>query len=327
MRVTVLTYLEAEDGSQQDVVVDQVADALRQCDHQVSVLGVHGDLSKLISGLRRRQPDLIFNLMEMFGDNVRGDVGVAGVLDLLGIPYTGAGPGECYIQQDKAIAKKLLAFDKIQSPPFAVFFPDAALETAGNLRMPLFVKPLRTDASIGIGRDALVYDTMQLLKRVTAIRERYHDAALAEEYIEGREFYVGVLGNRQAVAFPPMEMDFSGLKDGQPHIMDQKAKFAENSAEFKGTKAVLAEQIPEEFKARLEKTALDAYRALHVRDYGRVDLRVAPTNDIYVLEVNANCYLERSSEFATAAAAAGHDYPTLINRIAELALERRKNHG
>ncbi|HZU34381.1 MAG TPA: hypothetical protein VFA18_00650, partial [Gemmataceae bacterium] len=102
---------------------------------------------------------------------------------------------------------------------------------------------------------------------------------------------------------------------------------AENSAEFKGTKAVLAEQIPDELKARLEKTALDACRALHVLDYGRVDLRVAPTNDIYVLEVNANCYLERSSEFATAAAAAGHDYPTLINSIAELALERRKNHG
>src|SRR5262249_37189489 len=117
--------------------------------------------------------------------------------------------------------------------------------------------------------------------------------------------------------------DFSGLPEGAPRVLDAKAKWQENSAEYKGTKAVVAE-LPDETRAKLQKTALDAYRALRVRDYGRVDLRLAETGDVYVIEVNASCYLEQSSEFAAAAAAAGMDYPDLVNRIAELALERHK---
>lgn len=320
MKITILTYLENEDAKKYDVVVDQVAEALRRGKHTPAVLGIHGDLRKLITGLKRRKPDLVFNLLEMFGQNVRGDVAVAGALDLLGFPYTGGGPGELYLRQDKGLAKKALAFDQILYPDFAVFSKDD-LETGGNLRMPLFVKPLRTDASIGIGTDALVRDSTSLMKRVVAIHEKFHDSALAEEYIEGREFYVGVLGNRDPVAFPPIEMDFSGLPDGSPRVLDTKAKWAKNSAEYKGTKSIMAD-VADELRARLQKVSLDAYRALRVRDYGRVDLRLTETGEIYVIEVNANCYLERESEFAMAAAAEGMDYVTLINRIVELSLER-----
>ena len=271
----------------------------------------------------RRRPELVFNLLEMFGDNVRGDVAVAGLLDLLNLRYTGGGPGELFLQQDKGLAKKALAFDKILYPDFAVFSRNADLETGGNLRMPLFVKPLASDASIGIDGDGLVRDASALMKRVLAIQEKCNDAALAEEYIEGREIYIGILGNREPLVFPPIEVDFSGMPHGMPHVMGAKAKFAVHSAEYKGTKSVLAD-LPPELCARVQKVSLDAYRALRVRDYGRVDLRVAPTGDIYVLEVNANCYLEESSEFATAAAAAGLDYPALINKIAELAVERHE---
>jgi D-alanine-D-alanine ligase len=248
-------------------------------------------------------------------------VAVAGILDALGYRYTGGGPGELYIRQDKGLAKKILAFDKILFPDFAVFSRDADLETGGNLRMPLFVKPLQNDASIGITGDALVRDATTLMKRVITIHEKFNDSALAEEFIEGREFYVGVLGNRDAQAFPPIEMDFSGLPDGAPRVLDSKAKWAEGSAEYKGTKSVLAD-LPDDLKARLQKASLDAYRALRVRDYGRVDLRLTDTGDIYVIEVNANCYLEQSSEFAMAAKAADLDYPALVNKIVELAVER-----
>jgi D-alanine-D-alanine ligase len=323
MKVTILTYLESETSNEVDIVVDQVAEALREKGHRPSVLAVHDELGKLISGLKRRKPDLVFNLMEMFGKNLRGDVGVAGVLDLVGIPFTGGGPGELYLREDKGLAKKALAFDQILYPDFAIFSRDD-LETGGNLRMPLFVKPLRADASMGIGTNSLVHDAAALMERVAAIHKKFGDAALAEEYIEGREFYVGVLGNRDPLAFPPIEMDFSGLPANSPHVLDSKAKWAENSVEFKGTKSVLAE-IPEVLRARLQKVALDAARALRVRDYGRVDLRLTETGEIYVIEVNANCYLERSGEFATAAAAAGIDYPTLIDRIARSALERYSN--
>jgi D-alanine-D-alanine ligase len=321
MKITVLTYLEREDAKNYDAVVEQVMDALREGGHKPSALGVHGDVRKLINGLSRRRPDLVFNLLEMFGKNVRGDVAMAGLLDLLGLRYTGGGPGELSLRQDKGLAKKVLAFDKILYPDFAVFSADD-LETGGRLRMPLFVKPLCTDASIGInGSDSLVRDATALMKRVVTIHETLDDAALAEEYIEGREFYVGVLGNREPRAFPPIEMDFSGLPEGAPRVLDQKAKFAVDSPEYKGTRAVVAD-VPDELRARLREVSLNAYRALRVRDYGRVDLRLTEAGDVYVIEVNASCYLERSGEFATSAAADGLDYTTLINRIVDLAVER-----
>jgi D-alanine-D-alanine ligase len=323
LKITVLTYLDSEDenSKEYDPVVPQVARTLRRLGHRVSILGVHGDVNRLIAGLKRRRPDLVFNLMEMFGDNVFGDIPVTGLLDLLGLRYTGSGPGELYLSQDKGLTKKLLAFEDILYPRFAVFSRDTAFETGGNLRMPLFVKPLRSDASLGIGGKSLVHDGVALMERVTAIRKELDDSALAEEFIDGREFYVGVLGNSQAKALPPVEIDFTGFPEGVPKVMDSKAKWDERSKEYKGTNSVMA-QIPDELRARLQKVAVDAYRALRVRDYGRVDIRLTDTGDIYVLEVNASCYLEKSSEFAMSAAAAGMDYPRLIEQIVNLALER-----
>ena len=323
MNITVLTYLEHEGDKKHDVVVDQVAKALKKNKHKVSVLGVHGDIAKLRLGLMRRKPDLVFNLMETFGSNQLGAVGVVGFLDLMELPYTGGGPGEYYIQEDKALTKKLLSFDGIKYPEFAVFSQEAELETGGHLRMPLFVKPLRMDASIGIDGKSLVHSTKDMIERVTHIHKAVHDAALVEEYIEGREFYVGVLGNAEPQAFPPIEMDFSGMPAGMAHVLDSKAKWDEKSDEYKGSKAVLAE-VPDELRAKLQKVALDAYRALRVRDYGRIDMRLTGTGEVYVIEVNASCYLEQTGEFASSGAFAGVDYPTLINRIADLACERQK---
>ena len=324
MKITVLTYLDdGENSKEYDPVVRQVARTLRKLGHRVSVLGVHGDVKRLIAGLSRRKPDLVFNLMEMFGDNVFGDIPVTGLLDLLGVDYTGSGPGELYLSQDKGLTKRLLAFEDILYPRFAVFSRETGFETGGNLRMPLFVKPLRSDASLGIGGKSLVQDWTGLIDRVSAIRKELDDAALAEEFIDGREFYVGVVGNSQPKALPPVEIDFTGFPEGVPKVMDSKAKWDERSKEYKGTRSVLA-QLPDELRARLQKVAVDAYRALRVRDYGRVDLRLTDTGDIYVLEVNASCYLEKDSEFAMAAGAAGLDYPRLIERIVDLALARRK---
>lgn len=323
MKITILTYLDSEDenSKEYDPVVPQVARTLRRLGHRASVLGVHGDVKRIINGLSRRKPDLVFNLMEMFGENVFGDIPVAGLLDLLGMRYTGSGPGELYLSQDKGLTKKLLAFEDILYPRYAIFSRQATFETGGNLRMPLFVKPLRSDASLGIGGKSLVHDAAALMERVAAIHKELEDSALAEEYIDGREFYVGVLGNTQPKALPPIEVDFTGFPEGVPKVMDSKAKWDERSKEYKGTKSVIA-NLPDELRARLQKVAVDAYRALRVKDYGRVDLRLTETGDIYVLEVNASCYLERSSEFAMAALASGLDYPRLIERIVNLAAER-----
>ena len=166
MKITILTYLPEEGAKDRDIVVDQVARALRAGGHTPSILGVHGDLGKLISGLRRRKPELVFNLLEMFGTNVRGDVAVAGLLDLMALRYTGGGPGEFYLQEDKGLTKKLLAFDGIRFPEFAVFPKGGDPGAIAKLTMPLIVKPLRMDASIGIDAKAIVANEKDALKRL-----------------------------------------------------------------------------------------------------------------------------------------------------------------
>ena len=321
MEITVLTNLESREATSHDAVVEQIAAALRENGHQVSVLGVYDDVVEMTRGLRERRPELVFNLLESFGEDTSADVAVAGLLELLRLHYTGSGPGELFLRQDKGLAKKVFAFEDILYPHFAIFSKDSDFESAGKLRMPLFVKPLTADASIGIDGDSLVRDAISLMKRVVEIHEKVNDSALIEEYIEGRELYVGILGNREPVAFPPIEMDFSGMPEGMPRILGSKAKWSPESVEYKGTRAILPE-LPDELRARLQKAAIDAYRALRVRDYGRVDLRLTETGDIYVIEVNANCYLEKSGEFATAAAAGGFEYPQLIQKIIDLAVER-----
>ena len=323
MNITILTYLEKEGVETYDTVVDQVAAALKLHKHKVSILGVHGDPIKLIEGLRKQKPGLVFNLCEMFGRDALLDVAVAGALSLLGVRYTGGGPGEFYLQQDKALTKELLAYHDVPFPPYVVFRRDTFPDTRMHLRMPLIVKPLRMDASIGIEGKSLVRSTTQMMKRVVSIHEKIKDSALVEEYIEGREFYVGVIGNKKPIALPPIEMDFSGLPVGMPRVLGRRAKWVKSSREYKGTRSKLAE-IPDSLKQELQSVSVAAYRALRVRDYGRVDLRVNNAGELYVIEVNASCYLERSSEFATAALAAGIAYHDLVNAIARLALARSR---
>ncbi len=323
MIITVLTHLEKErDAKSYDVVIDQVSAALTAKGHDVSVFGVRGNMVKLVEGLKERKPDLIFNLMETFGKTQLGSIGVVGVLDLLGLPYTGGGPGEFYLQEDKGITKKILAYEKILYPDYAVIPVDADTKSADNLRFPMFVKPLRMDASIGISAKSVVRSPKELTERINAIH-RLKDSALVEEFIEGREFFVGLLGNRSPQVLPVLEVDFSGMPEGAPNILDAKAKWDTESAEYKGSNVVVAD-LPAELDEKIKKIALDAYVALRVRDYGRVDLRMDEAGNIYVIELNASCYLERSSELAMAAKAAGIAYEDLLERIVELALERRR---
>lgn len=324
MKITVIAHLDKpENEKSYDKVVDQVAAALREGGHEAQIFATHDDAKQLIDGVAANKPDLIFNLMETFGKTQLGAVAVTGLLDVIGVPYTGVGPGEMYLQEDKVLTKKLLAFEKVTFPDFAVFTRDADLEIGGNLRFPMFVKPLRMDASIGINGKSLVRSTKELMSQVATIH-KLKDSALVEEYIDGREFFVSVLGNQKPRALPAIEIDFSGLPEGMPRVLDSRAKWNKRSVEYKGTKAVFPTDLSDELKARLEQVALNVYRALRVRDYGRVDLRMAETGQIYVIEVNASCYLEKSAEFAMAAEKAGLTYVQLVNQIAELAIERYK---
>lgn len=200
------------------------------------------------------------------------------------------------------------------------------VDAMADLAFPLIVKPPQEDASIGVTGASVVHDLRQLLERMSALQDEFRSPVLVEQYIDGREFYVGVLGNANAEALPVIELDFTGFPAGAPRIASWEAKWGTDGegagAEYAGTQSIFPEMFDAGLEGRMQRIALEAYHALRLRDYARIDLRVTPSGDIYVIEVNPNCYLERESEFARAAARAGFAYDALIARIAELALAR-----
>jgi len=323
-----ITVLFDEDRSNHesthDEVVDEVANALTEYEHKVSLLGIHDDIHELVDKLEEQKPDLVFNLCETFADNYYGEMYVAAVLNMMGLRFTGTGPAGMAFRQDKAVTKKLLAFHDVPCPNYATFASDK-LEFAGKMRFPLFVKPLRHDASAGVDTSSLVNDYSSLMKRIDYIQKELHDTALVEEYIEGREFYVSVLGNRPAEALPLIELDFSKLPEGYPKIYSEKAKFDEDSKEFNMINYGVATDLTPELRNRITMVGIKAANALQVYDYARVDIRLAQDGIPYVVEVNANPYLERTAEFSVAALQAGMGYSNLINRIVEIAWERWEN--
>ncbi len=318
LKIPVLHYQPPADP--EDPVVGQIFDALQALGHKPTRFAVERDVRSLLNGISRGRPDLVFNICETFANKNTFEVNVAAFLELMEVPYTGSGLSGLLLAQDKALAKKLFNFHRVPCPDFAVFHGDN-LDFGGQLRFPLFVKPLRADASIGIAPESIVYSVEQLLQRIRYVHS-LGEVAMAEEYIEGRELYVGVLGGERPTALPVIELQFRGdYPKDRPRIADYSSKFEKDSPEFKGTRSAVA-RVSAELRQRLQTLAITAFEALQLRDYARVDFRVTPTGDPYVLEINPNPYLEASAEFAMAAKAAGIEYPQLIERIVTQAAER-----
>jgi D-alanine-D-alanine ligase len=319
LKVSVLFYEDrSKGGTERDEVVDEVAAALAATGHTPALLGIYDDLRELVDKLDEQQPDLVFNLCETFAGRDSNEGNVTAALVLLGKRFTGTGPVGMALRADKAVTKKLLQFHEVRCPKFAIF-DTSNLEFAGRMHFPLFIKPMRGDASVGIHDASLVRDYDSLVERINLIQRELKDAALGEEYIEGREFYVGVLGNDPPEALPVIEMDFSKLPQGYPHIYGWEAKFDHTSKQYDSVNAIIATDLVPEVRHRITMAALEACYALQVRDYARVDIRLSPDGTPYVVEVNANPYLERTSAFAIAALQAGMGYNTLINRIVQTA--------
>lgn len=330
MRVTLLHSADALEPPV-DPVIEQLAATLEDLDHGVTRIPVDADVAPVIEGLRKARPELVFNLTESFAGVSSMDSNLAALLSLLELRYTGSSPSGLMVAGDKSLTKKVLSFHSIKTPEFATVFR-GAVDWAGDIQFPLIVKPPHEDASIGISNGAIVTDLQQLLGKIDALQEEFKTPILIEEFVEGREFYVGVLGNMNPAALPIMEMDFSGLPEGAPKIASWEAKWgadgsgagagAEQSAEFAGTRSIIATGLDDELTERIQKTAVSAFEALRLRDYARIDMRVKPDGEIFVIEVNPNCYLEREAEFARSAAQDGINYHALIARILEFALAR-----
>jgi D-alanine-D-alanine ligase len=330
MRVVVLHSADALEPPV-DPVIEQVASALETLGHEVARISVDNDIVPVMEALRRARPDLVFNLTESFAGVSALDSNLAALLNLLSLRYTGSSPAGLLLAGDKTLAKKMLRVHGIRTPEFATMYR-GSLDWGGDVGFPLIVKPPQEDASIGITNDSVVHDLKELFARIDSVQAEFGQPVLVEQFIEGREFYVGVLGNMQVRALPPMEMDFSGLPAGMPRIASWDAKWgpdgtgtdaeAARSAEFAGTKSVFPSDLSDDLCTRLKETAIQAFEALRLRDYARIDMRVDGAGAIHVIEVNPNCYLERDAEFARAAEKDGMSYHKLIARILELAQAR-----
>jgi D-alanine-D-alanine ligase len=324
LKITILHSADALEPPV-DPVLDQLDGALVAAGHTTRRLAVDAEVQPLINELTRESPDLVFNLAESFRGKSALESNVAALLNLIDLRYTGSSPAGLMLAGDKTLTKKVLAFHGILSAKFATVYR-GQVDWAEDIKFPLLVKPPQEDASLGITQKSIVNNVKELLDVMGGTQQEYQSAVLVEEFIDGREFYVGVLGNSKVEALPIIELDFSKFPKDLPKIASWEAKWGddgdEKGAQFAGTESIFPTDLPEDLAKRIQQVSIDSFQALRLRDYGRVDLRVTPKEEIYVIEANPNCYLEAKSEFARAAQKGGLEYPALISRIVELASAR-----
>ena len=299
---------------------EEIFDALVKLGHEPVYQVLDGRDQTLVA-IARAEADLVFNLTESYAGDDTMDMNIAAFLDLLGKPYTGAGPHALYLAQDKALAKKIFAFHQIRTPFFATSYK-GKLDHSHDIAFPLIVKPCSEDGSIGIDMGSVVGSVKELMERIHYIHEEFDGPALIEEYIEGRELYAAVLGNDSPEVLPLIELDLSKLPEGTPKIAGKEVKWEKDTEHYRVTKSAPAEDLDEDTSHLLSETALAAYQALKLRDYGRIDMRLTPKGEVYVIEANPNPWLASGAEFHMAARKAGRTYAQLISEIVDLAKAR-----
>lgn len=303
---------------------DDVYQALCANGHKVSLLGLYNDIGLLLEEVKENKPDVIFNLADVFNQKSRFDRNVAGVLEMLDIPYTGASPATLFTCGDKALSKKILRFHRIKVPRFYTFNRNFRVWLPKMLKLPLIVKPLCEEASRGISQASVVDSEEALMERVKYIHEGMKMDAIAEEYIDGREFYVSVMGNKRIKVLPLREMKFGEFSEDEPRIATAKAKWDYKYREKWGIKNVFAGRIQEGLMEKIEEVCKRAYRELNMECYARFDIRITPDSRIYIIEANANPCLAKYDELGQSAEKADIPYNKLIQKILLLSFNRTK---
>jgi D-alanine-D-alanine ligase len=297
-----------------------VASTLRKAGHEVRCLGVLDSLTELRGAIADWKPDVVFKLLEEFDGIVTYDQHVVAFLELLRQPYTGCNPRGLLLSRDKSLCKQLLAFHRILTPQFTVFSRGTRFRLPRKIKFPLFVKSTVEDASLGIAQASVVEDAEKLRERVQFVHEQVKSDALVEEFIEGRELYVGVMGNDRLTRLPVWEMVFGSMPDSLAAIATRKVKWDKRYQARYGITTRAAEDLPASVLTRLDKLSRRIYRALGMSGYARMDFRVTPEGNIYVLEANANPNLEAEEDFAESARAAGVSYEELLEKLIGLGL-------
>jgi D-alanine-D-alanine ligase len=297
-----------------------VVQTLRALGHELRVIGVHDDLSPIRSAMDEFHPSITFNLMEAFDDVVVFDQNVVSYLELLKVPYTGCNPRGLTLSRDKALAKKLMAYHRIPVPDFLVVPLGRKPKLPKRLHFPLIVKSLTYESSTGISQASVVENDDQLNRRVQFIHDTIMTPAIVEEFIDGRELYVGVMGNDRLQVFPVWEMSFSKMPENSWRIATERVKWSVKYQKKHGIDTAEA-GLPDDVTARVQHLAKRVYRALDLSGYARVDLRMKADGQLFVIEANPNPQLAQGEDFAESARRAGFSYAKLIERIVGLGLQ------
>lgn len=297
---------------------EHVYAALEELGHRPFHVRLDGTVESLV-GLAAVDADVFFNLTESYADDNAKDLHVAAYLEMLGCRYTGNGPRALHLGQDKGLTKKILRHHGVPTPDFAI------VERGGrwrrDLEFPLIVKPAGADSSIGIDVGSVVDDDEALARRIGYVHEHL-GTALIERYVDGRELYAAVVGDDPPEALPLVELDFSGMPEGLPRISGTEAKWWKGTAVFHGTPPRIPEDLTGPGGERVREVALDAYRVLGLRDYGRIDLRLDADGEPYVLEVNPNPWIVPGCSFLRGWGVLGRSYADLVAFLLDRALSR-----
>ncbi|HUG54546.1 MAG TPA: ATP-grasp domain-containing protein [Vicinamibacteria bacterium] len=288
--------------------------------HEVQVLGVGDELGGIRSAFFDFKPHIAFNLLEGFDDIVTFDHNVVAYLELLKMAYTGCNSRGLLLSRDKSLAKQLLSYHRVLGPDFAIFPRGRKVRHPKRLAFPLIVKSLTMDASIGISQASVVDDEEHLVERVRFIHESVGTDALVERFIDGRELYVGVLGNQQLATLPIWELLFTNMPEESRKIATERLKWSLTYQKKRGIVSEEARDLPEGAADRIRDIAKRVYRTLKLSGYARIDLRLADNGRVYVIEANPNPQLSRDEDFAQSARKGGVDYEELLQRILNLGL-------
>ena len=297
-----------------------VLDALGRLGCTVEYLAIFDDIDLLRQKLAAFQPDVIFNLADQFKNNRSFDQNIVSVLAMQGVPFTGCGATGLTLCKHKGISKKILGYHRIHVPGFTVIPRGRRIGRPRRLKFPILVKPLKEEASLGISQASFVENDDQFRERVQFIHEKYDNDVIAEEYIEGRELYVSLVGNHRLDVFPIRELVFREVPPDEPKIATYKAKWDEEYRRRWGLENRFAEGLDPAVVRRIEQTCRRIYRLLTIDGYARLDLRLTAANEVYFIEANPNPMLAADEDFALSAQKAGLAYPQLIERIVRLGL-------
>lgn len=301
--------------AQYDVVA-----GLRDLEHDVRILGLSTDLGVLRDTILEWKPHISFNLLEEFhGVSVYG-AHVVSFLELMRQRYTGCNPRGLLLAYDKALSKKILSYHRIRIPRFAVFPRRKAVRRPPELRFPMLVKSMTEEGSYGLAQASIVSNEEKLRERVEYLHGQLNTDAIAEEYIEGRELYVAIIGNRRLRTLPVLELDFGTMPEGAHLIATDRVKWNHEYQKKHGIKITLPRNLAPELVKKLERTGKRIYRILSLSGYARIDFRLKPDGELYVLEANPNPDISYGEEMSQGAAAIGMSYEDLIQRILTLGL-------